>query len=85
MLKHRCELCTENTVAMRGGVEWQIQHEAKPSAVFARDPTPSTVFFYTSRSTSQVNSALTDLLLFCVGSISSSSSSDGFEWMCISK
>ena len=22
----------------RGGVEWQIQHEAKLSAVFARDP-----------------------------------------------
>ena len=63
----------------RGGVEWQIQHEAKPSAVFARDPTPSTVFFCTSR----VNGTLTDLL-FCVGRISSISS-DGFERMCISK
>ena len=30
--------------SMRGEVEWQIQHEVKPSAVFARDPTPSTVF-----------------------------------------
>ena len=53
--------------SMRGGVEWQTQNEAKPSAVFARDPTPSTVFFHTSR----VNGALTDLL-FCVGRISSS-------------
>ena len=61
----------------RGGVEWQIQHEAKPSAVFARDPTPSTVFFRTSR----VNGALTDLL-FCVGRINSSSS-DGSRRICI--
>ena len=63
----------------RGGVEWQIQHEAKPSAVFAQDPTPSTVFFRTSR----VNGALTDLL-FCVGRISSCSS-DGSRRICISK
>ena len=63
----------------RGRVEWQIQHEAKPSAVFARDPTPSTVFFCTS----QVHGALTDLL-FCVGRISSSST-DEFGQMCISK
>ena len=43
------------------------------SAVFARDPIPSTVFFRTSR----INGALTDLLsnflLFCVGRINSSS------------
>ena len=38
------------------GVKWQIQHEAKPSSVFARDPTPCTVFFHTSR----INGALTD-------------------------
>ena len=63
----------------RGGVKWQIQHEAKPSAVFAQDPTLSTVIFHTSR----VNGALTDLL-FCIGRINSSSS-DGFERMCISK
>ena len=44
-----------------GGVEWQIQHKLKPSAVFTQDPTPSTVF----SPTSQVNGALTDLL-FCV-------------------
>ena len=37
-----------------GGVEWQIQHEVKPSAVFAQDHTPSIVFFRTSYS------ALTD-------------------------
>ena len=49
-----------------GGVEWQIQHEAKPSAVFAQDLIPSTVFFRTS----QVNGASTDLL-FCIGRISS--------------
>ena len=40
----------------RGGVKWQIQHSASPRAVFAQDPTPSTVFFCTS----QVNGALTD-------------------------
>ena len=45
----------------------------------ARDPIPGAVFFRTSR----VNGALTDLL-FCVGRISSSSS-DKFERMCISK
>ena len=63
---------------MRGGVEWQMQHEVKPSAVFARDPTLSVVFFHTS----QVNGALTDLL-FCVGRINSSSS-DGSGQICIS-
>ena len=63
----------------RGGVEWQIQHEAKPSAVFARDPTPSTVFFRRSR----VNSALSGLL-FCVGRISNSSNNES-RWICISK
>ena len=26
----------------RGGVEWQIQYEAKPNAVFARDHIPTT-------------------------------------------
>ena len=62
-----------------GGVEWQIQHSASPHALFARDPTLSTVFFRTSR----VNGALTDVLS-CVGRISSSSS-DEFEQMCISK
>ena len=60
---------TYGKYSTRGGVKWQIQHEVKPSAVFARDPTPSTVFFRTSR----VNGALTDLL-FCDGRISSSSS-----------
>ena len=39
-----------------GGVEWQIQHKAKPSGVFTQGPTPSTVLFCTSR----VNGALTD-------------------------
>ena len=32
----------------RGGVEWQIQHEVKPSAVFDTRPTLSTVFFRAS-------------------------------------
>ena len=50
----------------RGGVKWQIQHDAKPSAVYICP-------YITS---------LTDLM-FCLGRISSSS--DGFEWMCISK
>ena len=64
---------------MRGGVEWQIQHKAKPSAVFAQDPLPEyCIFPYIT-----INSALTDLL-FCIGRISNSSS-DGFKWMCISK
>ena len=66
--------------SMRGEVEWQIQHEVKPSAVVAQDPTLSTVLFSTSR----LNGALSDLL-FCVGRISSSSSSDGFRQKCISK
>ena len=38
--------------SMRGGVEWQIQHEIKLSVVFAGGSTPSIVFFHT---------ALTDL------------------------
>ena len=62
---------------MRGGVEWQVQHKAKPSAVFALDPTLSTVFLHTS----QVNGGLTNLL-FCVGKVS------GSDWsgrICISK
>ena len=63
----------------RDGVKWQIQHEAKLSAVFAWDPTQSTVFFCTS----WVNNAVTDLL-FCVGRISSSSS-NGCRWIYISK
>ena len=33
----------------RGGVEWQIHHEVKLSAVFAQDLTQSTVLFRTSR------------------------------------
>ena len=34
----------------RGGVEWQIQHKAKPSAVFVRDLTPSSYcIFHTLR------------------------------------
>ena len=44
----------------RGGVEWQIQHEAKPSAVFATRPHPECCIFRTSR----VNGALTNLLFF---------------------
>ena len=43
----------------RGGVEWQIQHEAKPSAVFATRPHPSAVFYRTT----QVYGAFTDLLV----------------------
>ena len=44
---------------MRGGVEWQIQHEVKPSAVFATRPHPSAVFYCTI----QVYGAFTDLLV----------------------
>ena len=44
--------------SMRGGVEWQIQHEAKPSAVFATRPHPSAAFYLTAR----VYSAFTDWL-----------------------
>ena len=36
-LKHRYECCMIK-YSTRGGVEWQIQHEAKPSAVFATRP-----------------------------------------------
>ena len=60
----------------RGGVKWQIHHEAKPILHLMQDPTLSTVFFRTS----WVNGVLTDLL-FCVGRISSSSS-DGSETWC---
>ena len=42
----------------RGGVKWQIQHEAKSSAVFATRPHPECCIFRTSR----VNGALTNLL-----------------------
>ena len=54
--------------SMKGGVEWQIQHEAKPSAILARDPTPNTVF---SIATSRVNDTLTDC--FVLGGLA-----DGF-------
>ena len=60
----------------RGGFKWQIQHEMKPTVVFARDSTRSTVFFHTS----QVNG----VLMICIGKISSSSS-NGFGQMYISK
>ena len=43
--------------SMRGGVKWQVQHEAKPIAAFAQDFPPSTLFF----SIPQVNGVLTDL------------------------
>ena len=43
----------------RGGVEWQIQHEAKPSAVFATRSHPSAVFYRTT----QVYGAFIDLLV----------------------
>ena len=44
----------------RGGVEWQIQHEAKPSAVFATRPHPECcILSYTT----QVYGAFTDLLV----------------------
>ena len=43
----------------RGEVEWQIQHEAKPSAVFAMRPHLSAVFYCTTR----VYGAFTDLLV----------------------
>ena len=54
---------------MRGGVEWQTQHEAKPSAALDTRRHPKYCIFHTS----QVNSALNDLL-FCIGKISSNSS-----------
>ena len=44
LVKALPRVCTENTV--RGGrVERQIQHEAKPSAVFVSRHPPSAVFF----------------------------------------
>ena len=42
-----------------------MQHEAKPSSVFARDPTPNTVFFRISG----VNGTLTDLFCFALGGL----------------
>ena len=42
---------------MRGGVKLQIQHKANPNAVFVMRPHPKYCIF-------QVNSALTDLLLY---------------------
>ena len=62
---------------MRGGVEWQIQHKPKLSAVFDTKPIQSTVFFHTS----QGNGVLTDLL-FCIERISSSRS-NGSEMSCV--
>ena len=46
---------------MIGGVEWQIQYEAKLSAVFATRSYPSAVFYRTTR----VYGAFTDLLVLC--------------------
>ena len=43
----------------RGGVECQIQHEAKPSAVFATRPHPECCIYRTT----QVYGAFTDLLV----------------------
>ena len=43
----------------RGGVKWQIQHKAKPSAVFATRPPPGAVFYRTT----QVYGAFTNLLV----------------------
>ena len=40
----------------RGGVEWQIQHEVKPSAAFDARFHPKYCIFHTS----EVNVALTD-------------------------
>ena len=39
----RMYVCIQACMYARGRVEWQIQHEAKLSAGFARDPTLSTV------------------------------------------
>ena len=50
----------------------KIQHEAKPSAVFVTDPTPSAVFYRTAR----VYGAFTDLLVLR-GRISKYFCSDG--------
>ena len=38
-LKHRYECCMIK-YSMRHGIKWQIQHKAKPSAVFAMKPYP---------------------------------------------
>ena len=50
--------------SMRGGIEWQIQHETKPSTVFDIQPHSSYYIFLYIR----INGALTDLL-FCVGGL----------------
>ena len=39
----RMYVCIQACMYARGTVEWKIQHEAKPTAGFAGDPTPSTV------------------------------------------
>ena len=39
----RMYVCIQACMYARGRVERQIQHEAKPSAGFAGDPTPNTV------------------------------------------
>ena len=57
----------ENTVE-GAEVKWPIQHKVKPSAVFDIRPHPEYFIFRTS----QLNSALTDLLI-CIGRVSSSS------------
>ena len=40
--------------SMRDGVEWQIQHEAKPSAVFATRPHPECCILSYSTSIEQL-------------------------------
>ena len=53
-----------------GRVKWQIQHEAKPSAVFATRPHPSAVFYCTT----QVYGAFTDFLVL-------RGRTDYFDWI----
>ena len=53
---------------MKGGVEWQIEHKAKPSAVL--DMRPHSKYCIICKSWD--NSVLTDLD-FCIGRISSNS------------
>ena len=49
----------------RGGVEWQIQRNAKLSAIcLSQDPTPDAVFYCAAR----VYGAFTDLW-FCMGEL----------------
>ena len=45
----------------RGGMEWQIQHKAKPSAVFDTRPHPEYCIFHTSPE----NRALSIQLYYC--------------------